>query len=224
MILLSALVTGCFLAPSEQRPTTDPLVSVPLSRLSLRANLTLELISRETSLVPGDSLILAATVEGEPAEYLAPVITATDPSLLERRADGSVAVRRQAELNLTVTALPKSPPTERYPVLVAEARVHLVCTAELRAGIYLLLQDSLSGQPPQGSGTMRLRVTSGAYADSLNAPLLMGAWGTAWERAGTYSVRADVDGYQPWRRDDVVVTRGICHARTVQLVAKLQRR
>ena len=41
--------------------------------------------------------------------------------------------------------------------------------------------------------------------------------GTAWERAGTYSVRVRSPGFRAWRRDSVVVTGDICHVHGVGL-------
>ncbi|MFA6168143.1 MAG: hypothetical protein WC700_16080 [Gemmatimonadaceae bacterium] len=199
-----------------------PPGSTPQSHLSLRADFGPDLILGDIHMAAPDSLILRAAVVGNPADYGVPSITATDSTALEIRGDGTAAVRHIGELNLTAVALPKSP-SARTPTLVAKTRLHLACTLELRAGIYLLLHDSATGQPPQGSGTMRLRATSGTFSDSVTAPLLMGAWGAAWERPGTYSVSAQVDGYQPWRRDNIEVTHGLCHVRAVTVLAKLQR-
>lgn len=166
---------------------------------------------------------MSATVVGNPADYRVPSITATDTAALEPRNDGKAAVRRPGDLNLTVTALPKVP-SARTPILSATARVHVVCTMDMRPGLVLSLEDSLAGQSLSGTGGMRLRVTSLAYTDSLIAPTLTAGWGTACERSGIFSVTADVDGYQPWRRDGIEVSHGICHVITQRVVAKLQRR
>lgn len=215
----ACMLTGC----SASTEPSEPPGSVPRSHLSLRAGFGPELLLGDINLVAGDSLILRATVEGNPADYGVPAISATDTSALELRHDGTAAVRHPGDLNITVTALPKVL-SARTPLLSANARLHVVCTADMRPGLVLALEDSLSGQPLSGAGSMRLRVTSLAYADSLIAPTLLAGWGTAWERAGTYSATADVDGYQPWRRDSIEVSRGICHVITQRVVAKLQRR
>lgn len=217
--ILTLLLAGC----SASVEPADPPPSVPPSHLSLRTDSGLELLQGEINLVPGDSLILRATVVGSPGDYGVPAITATDPAVLESRADGTAAVRRAGELNLSIIALPKvvSP---RTPVLSANTRLRLLCTLEMRAGLSLALEDSMSGQPLSGTGSMRLRATSPVFTDSLVAPTLIAGWSTAWERPGTYSVTADVDGYQPWRRDGIAVSSGLCHVITQRVVAKLQRR
>lgn len=217
--IFALLLAGC----SASTEPSDPPARVPLSQLSLRAGFGPELLLGDTYLTAPDSLILRATVEGYPAEYGVPTIAATDTAALELRHDGTAAVRRPGDLNLTVTALPKVL-SARTPVLSANARLHVVCTAEMRAGLVLTLEDSLAGQPLVGAGSMRLRVTSPAFTDSLIAPTLTAGWGTACERPGTYSVTADVDGYQPWRRDNIQFSHGICHVMTQRVVDKLQRR
>jgi hypothetical protein len=220
LAICALLMAGC---SASTEPPVEPPGIVPQSQLSLRADVGPELLSAEVFLVPSDSLILRATVQGTPDDYGVPVISASDTTALERRNDGTAAVRHPGDLILTVTALPKVM-SARSPVLSATARLHVMCTAEARAGLTLTLQDSATGQPLAGSGSMRLRATSVAYADSVTAPFLMSSWTTAWERPGTYAVTADVDGYQPWRRDNVEVSHGICHVRTAVVLAKLQRR
>lgn len=217
--ILTLLLAGC----SVSVEPADPPASVPPSHLSLRTDSGLELLQGEINLVPGDSLILRATVVGSPGDYGVPAITATDPAMLESRPDGTAAVRRAGELNLSIIALPKVA-SPRTPVLSANTRLRLLCTLEMRPGISLALEDSASGQALNGTGSMRLRITSPAFADSLIAPTLIAGWSTAWERSGTYSVTADVDGYQPWRRDAIVVSSGLCHVITQRVVAKLQRK
>lgn len=218
--IFACLLAGCF---GSTEPSSEPPESVPRSTLSLRADFGPELLAGDIHLTPGDSLILRATVVGSPADYGVPAISATDTAALVLRQDGSAVVRRTGELNLTVTARPKVP-SARSPLLSANARLYVVCTLEMRPGIRLTLQDSASGQPLSGTGTLRLRVTSPTFADSLIAPMLISAWASVWERADTYSLTADVDGYQPWRRDGIAVSRGICHVMTQPVVAKLQRR
>jgi len=204
-------------------PSVDPPGSVRQSHLSLRADVGPELLFAEVSMVPSDSLILRATVQGKPEDYGVPVISASDTTALERRNDGTATVRHPGDLILTVTALPKVA-SASSPLLSGTARLHVMCTAEARPGLALTLQDSATGQPLAGSGSMRLRAISVAYSDSTTAPFLMSSWSTAWERPGTYAVTAGVDAYQPWRRDNVEVSRGICHVRTAHVLARLQRR
>lgn len=217
--VIALLLAGC----SVSVEPADPSAIVPLSHLSLRTDSGLELLQGEINLVPGDSLLLRATVVGSPGDYGVPTITASDPAVLESRPDGTAAVRRAGELNLSLIALPKIA-SPRTPVLSANTRLRLLCTMEMRPGLSLALQDSVSGQSLSGTGSMKLRVTSPAFTDSLVAPTLIAGWSTAWERSGTYSLTADVDGYQPWRRDAVVVSSGLCHVITQRVVAKLQRK
>lgn len=222
--LRTVAIFACFLAGcSASTEPADPPENLSLSHLSLRTDFGLELLQGEIYLVPGDSLSLRATVEGSPSDYGVPAISATDPAVIESRADGTAAVRSSGDLNLTVTALPRVP-SARRPLLTAHTRLHVICTADMRPGFVLTLVDSLSDQPISGAGSMRLLITSPVYSDSLIAPTLSAGWATAWERPGIYSVTADVDGYQPWRRDGVAVSHGICHVITARVVAKLQRR
>ena len=45
----------------------------------------------------------------------------------------------------------------------------------------------------------------------------------AHERAGTYTVTVEKEGYQTWSRTGIRVRDGECHVRTVDLVARLKR-
>ncbi|MCM2317162.1 MAG: hypothetical protein NDJ92_18605, partial [Thermoanaerobaculia bacterium] len=138
----ACLLASCtaFIEPS------DPSPGIPLSHLSLKAGLGPELLLGDTYLTPPDSLILRATVEGHPDDYGIPVITATDTAALQSRNDGTAVVRRPGEVNLTVVAQPKVV-SARTPVLSANARLHVACTADMRAGVNLTVLDSLSGAP-----------------------------------------------------------------------------
>ena len=97
----------------------------------------------------------------------------------------------------------------------------VTCTDELYPGIALELQDSVTGYRT-GVGATVIAV-DGAYADTGmtfpgNAIFYM-----AHERAGTYSVTAELSGYQKWTKTGVVVTKDECHVRTVSMTARLQR-
>jgi len=195
----------------------------PVSRLSLRSDGMPELTGTEISAVAGDSVIIRAIVEGDPAGYGTPVLSATDPGVLELRGDGSARVRYAAPLVLTATAAPKTL-AAGAAALTATARLTLTCTMEARPGLTLAVVDSATGQAPAGPGGMRFRAVGGTFVDSLVVPALIGGWSTAWERGGTYSVTVDADGFRPWRADSLMVTSGLCHVRTTRVSVRLQRK
>jgi hypothetical protein len=49
-----------------------------------------------------------------------------------------------------------------------------------------------------------------------------GPYGLAYERAGTYTVTVEQQGYRPWSRSGVRVTKDECHVRGVSITARLQ--
>jgi hypothetical protein len=68
----------------------------------------------------------------------------------------------------------------------------------------------------------------GTYQDSLqvwtmtaDVPPRVATLAGASERAGTYSVHLEADGYQPWDTAGVRVTEGDCHVRTVRFTAEM---
>jgi hypothetical protein len=100
-----------------------------------------------------------------------------------------------------------------------------MCTANVAAGVNVLVQDSASGA--RVASGAQLMVRDGAYADASSIPPnhpeldslpLQGAW----ERGGTYSVTVRRAGYRDWTRNNVGVTKGSCHVNTVTLTALLQ--
>lgn len=231
VVLLALLLAGC----SASTELSDPPAGVPLSHLSLKAGFGPELLLGDVYLVPEDSLILRATVEGYPADYGIPSITATDTAALQPRNDGTAAVRRSGELNLTVVAQPKVA-SGRTPVLTANARLHVACTADMRAGVSLTVLDAISGAPVAFLSTRRIRATSASRVDSIVVspsgslvqggviPIGEGRWMLAMETPGIWSVAVEADEYRAWLGEGIAVTRGICHVITQRVVAKLQRR
>jgi len=171
----------------------------------------------------GDSLIIRASVMGDPAAYATPTISAADPTTIEVRPDGSARALRPATLVLSATAAAKSSRT-RPAMLQATGTLSLACTMEARAGINVGIVDSVSAAAPSGLGVMRLKVTDGTYSDSLRTVTLLGNWASAWERSGSFTATIDADGYLPWRKDGIVVTRGLCHVRPTSVTARLVRR
>ena len=192
------------------------------STISLRADY-LDVSGRSINLVAGDSLILKATVEGEPDAYQLPVITATNPSALLNRADGTAAVRIPVFLDLTATALPKAAFANR-PTLTTTAKLSLACTAVGDPAIWVSLRDASTGAAPTGPGNVKIRVTSDAFADSISGPIGDIGWGTGEGRVGTFTVAVDADGYLPWKQDGIVVTRGLCRVIGAKIIATLVRR
>ena len=97
----------------------------------------------------------------------------------------------------------------------------VVCTADLRPGILLDVRDSVNNVPA-GRGA-RIIAQDGAYADTVkNIGSFDGPYQLAQERAGTYTVTVEQQGYRLWRRSGVEVTADQCHVRTVSLTARLQ--
>jgi hypothetical protein len=218
---LALLSSAC--SSDSPQAGTDPVVP-PAAAVRLIIGSSIDMTGTEIHISSDDTLVVRAVVNGNPSAYLPPVITASDPSAISTRSDGSVAVGRQVSgLTLTATAAARSQAT-RPATISASGRLSVVCTAELRPGISIAVQDSVTGVAPTGSGSTTFRAWDSTYSDSVTYPLLVSGWGTAGERAGVYSVTVDATGFAPWRRDGIVVTRGICHVRTVQLVARLQRR
>ena len=103
----------------------------------------------------------------------------------------------------------------------------VLCTANIAAGIEVEVVDARSGAyVARGArGTVRDGAFVGVMAPARGrgippADTLVSLQG-AFERAGTYTVTIERDGYQPWQRPGVVVTRNVCHVNTVLLVAQL---
>ncbi len=99
-------------------------------------------------------------------------------------------------------------------LLLAACGDNLLCTTEARAGVSVTVVDAATNQPiPEYRGIVR----DGSYSDSLRFG------GAAYERAGTYSVTVEADGYLTWTRAGVVVTDGACHVNGVALRAEMLR-
>ncbi len=217
------MTSALLLAACGALTATDSTGTPPGSYLSLRADPGPDITGQNVHLVPAnDSLIIRATVIGNAAAYETPAITAADPTMIESRPDGSARVNRQAAIALSATAAARSTRT-RPAILHAAGTLTLVCQAYAAAGVNLTIVDSASGTAVSGTGVMRLKVTDGRFVDSLRTVTLIPHWGAAFERAGTYTATVDADGYQHWRKDGIVVTRGLCHVRPVSVTARLAR-
>lgn len=96
-----------------------------------------------------------------------------------------------------------------------------VCTDEARAAISVEALDSVTNASV-GAGA-RIIASDGAFADTvITVENFGGSYGLAHEREGSYTVTVEQEGYAPWSRSDVEVTRDECHVRTVRLTALLQ--
>ncbi|MBI5601172.1 MAG: hypothetical protein HY944_06360 [Gemmatimonadetes bacterium] len=193
-----------------------------------------DLNGSEIYLTPNDSLRLRAVVENRPDVYGTPVISASDPTILELLSDGTYNVRHFGTLELTATALAKAPQVQPQR-LTATAKINLVCTAEMRPGIVLTVRDSLSGALVPSLGTRRIRAASATRVDSIVVsptgslvlgggayPAGEGLWAFAMESAGVWSVDVEADGYRAWRGEGIAVSRGVCHVITVRVTARLR--
>lgn len=98
----------------------------------------------------------------------------------------------------------------------------VACTQEARPGLAVTVRD------PAGEAVTGALVVAreGAYADTARWMAVVSAgavYSLAYERAGTYVVRVERAGYQPWEQARVRVTADECHVRTVALTAALRR-
>lgn len=98
-----------------------------------------------------------------------------------------------------------------------------VCTTSVEPGVVVEVYHAETGEPAAEGA--RGWVREGAYVDSLRASgsrdgQLYSLAG-AWERAGTYEVQVEKEGFSAWTREDVEVDEGECHVRTVELRADL---
>ena len=97
----------------------------------------------------------------------------------------------------------------------------VACTMEAAAAVSVDVRDSVTNALVGRGATIVAR--DGAYADTADiAGFFDGPYGLAHERAGTYVVTVEQQGYRPWSRSGINVTRGQCHVRGVSITARLQ--
>jgi hypothetical protein len=107
------------------------------------------------------------------------------------------------------------PPVAREPGVVG-------CSAEVRSGIEVAAVDARSGAALGDFTVVLYPEPSGAPRDSSRAPSVPPAiWHGAPERAGRFGLRVTRAGYRPWDTAGVVVTRDVCHVRTIRLAVRL---
>jgi hypothetical protein len=115
-------------------------------------------------------------------------------------------------------AIDSGPRVDSGPAVVS-------CSAEARPGIEVTATDTRSGAA-LGGFTVRLQPRmpgAGAARDSSRAaPVPPAVWHGAQERAGRFTLRVTKPGYRPWDTAEVVVTRDVCHVRTVRLTVPLE--
>ena len=101
----------------------------------------------------------------------------------------------------------------------------VVCTRELRFGLIVTVEDSVTGAP--AAADARLVARDGAYADTVIGPspatdpnaLTLFA---VPERPGTYELTVSKNGFLTWQRSRVIVTADECHVRPVAVTARLR--
>ncbi|MES2765380.1 MAG: carboxypeptidase-like regulatory domain-containing protein [Bacteroidota bacterium] len=103
------------------------------------------------------------------------------------------------------------------------------CFDEYVYAVHVTLMDFERGQPIMGgkpTGTVR----EGNYTDSMiiahrsdeTGDYTM-LWG-AGERAGKYSVSVQVEGYEPWTKENIYVSRDDCHVIPQKITAFLKKK
>lgn len=104
------------------------------------------------------------------------------------------------------------------------------CTTEALPAVEVVVRDAISLAPlaDDADGILRdgdfvevMQITErvkNADTGEFEGAILAGGF----ERAGTYSVSIEVDGYQDWERVGVAVSRSTCHVDTVRLTANME--
>jgi hypothetical protein len=101
-----------------------------------------------------------------------------------------------------------------------------ICTLSIEPGVEVEVRDQTTDQFL--SATPRGVVREGTYQDSLivsgfttDVPPRIMTLIAAGERAGTYTMHLEADGYQPWDTAGIRVRDGDCHVRTARFTAAL---
>ncbi len=92
------------------------------------------------------------------------------------------------------------------------------CTALFAYGVSVTVTDAETGDPIENA---TLTLEEGSYRETLQYPGT-GDYVGAGERAGTYTLTVNADGYQQQVIRDIVVTEDECHVRGVHLDVQLQ--
>jgi hypothetical protein len=112
------------------------------------------------------------------------------------------------------------------PMFAACSEPSFICTDESRPAIVVEIRNRVSDEylsvVPKGV------VRDGAFEDSLVTAgetleaTRVATMSAAHERAGTYLVQLEADGYLPWDTSNVRVFADECHVITEEFIARLQ--
>lgn len=92
------------------------------------------------------------------------------------------------------------------------------CPSLGRPSVQLSIHNAATGEAIDGASAV---IRDGAFADSVTTNTA-GAAVFVFDRAGTYDVQVEKEGFETWRRSDVVVELNDCgHAETANLDADL---
>jgi hypothetical protein len=109
------------------------------------------------------------------------------------------------------------------PIVLAACSEDYLCTTSMEPSILVAVEDAVTGANITGGARGAIR--RGAFLDSLRVYSWrddeVTALAAGEEDAGTFQVTVEHDGYVPWVRNGVEVEEGVCHVRTVSLVAEL---
>ena len=209
----------------------SPVAAPPKPASSARMQILLDghdLAGLTITMTPsGFPRFTAAVVDfsGAPSTtYGPPVLSATNPAVVRIDGDGSLVLLAMGTFRIIATAQALSP-SQNPQVLKDSVTITIVCTAESRPGLSVFVRDSITGAFAGNGATMR--AMSVTWSDSVVVPASADwytSWSTAWERAGTYSVTVERDGYLPWRRDSIVVSHDLCHVVGQEVNVRLVRR
>ncbi len=95
------------------------------------------------------------------------------------------------------------------------------CTLQGLPAVSVDVRDSVTNALAGRGAAIIAR--DGVFADTAEYPFAYdGPYSLARERAGTYTVTVEQQGYRLWSRPGVRVTRDECHVRTVSITARLQ--
>jgi len=91
----------------------------------------------------------------------------------------------------------------------------VICTMEYVYGIHVTLKDTQTSQPIIGA---TLTLIDGPYSEIMMEDQSgMGTYSGAGERAGTYQLIIETDGYQNMSIEGIVVNEDECHVIPIQL-------
>ena len=94
----------------------------------------------------------------------------------------------------------------------------VACTTVFVYGLNVTLVDADTGAAIDGA---TLTLTEGAYSETMEAFPGSGYYVGAGERAGTYTLTAEADGYESQTVTDIVVGADECHVIPVTLTVEL---